>query len=209
MSCRQTADPVPRGGYEHMGAVLTDAGLQAGVSYRTVVEPRVRRLLFHWPTATTTGRFQQKVERFGLNGVLAWTHDEKLGRIRRLTDLFAHEGVETTEEARRWLLLGESELELLSLRGVGPKTVVYLRLLVGLPDIAVDRHGRAFAVRAGVVGPDDEVRRTLRRAAAACGLHTGEVDRALWQQGADLTSHDGDARVAQLRRALERRAPQL
>src|SRR5689334_4542304 len=39
--------PAPHG---HLGATLADAVLQAGLTYRTVVLPRVQQLKANWPT---------------------------------------------------------------------------------------------------------------------------------------------------------------
>lgn len=35
--------------YDHTGAVISDAGLQAGINYRWVVYPRVERVLSDYP----------------------------------------------------------------------------------------------------------------------------------------------------------------
>jgi hypothetical protein len=185
-----------------MGAVIVDAGLQAGLSYRTVVEPRVQRLLAHWPTATTTSNFRAKVRRFGLREVLQWRDRVKLERIVRLTDLLASEDVENTEDASEWLTLAQAERRLLRLHGIGPKTVAYLRLLVGLPEIAVDRHVRVFAGGVGLQAPDLELKQRLSAAASSCGLGIAEADELLWRQGAERWEDDRDVRIVRLRGAL-------
>ena len=45
-------------GYDHMGALLVDAALQAGIRYETVVWPRVTAVLEHYPEAQTTSEFR-------------------------------------------------------------------------------------------------------------------------------------------------------
>ena len=42
---------------DHIGALFTDAILQAGVNYRSVVRPRVERVLFNFPEANTVSSF--------------------------------------------------------------------------------------------------------------------------------------------------------
>jgi len=44
-----TCTPLEGEPYEHMGAVIADATLQAGVRYATVVKPRIDRLLVQHP----------------------------------------------------------------------------------------------------------------------------------------------------------------
>ncbi|MEW6068163.1 MAG: hypothetical protein AB1610_07735 [Nitrospirota bacterium] len=44
--------PVP---YNHMGATITDAMLQAGTTWDTVVKPRIKKLLNYSEAKTTTG----------------------------------------------------------------------------------------------------------------------------------------------------------
>ena len=48
--------------YEHMGALLTDAVLQAGINFNTVVRPKVKRLLDTYPESDTTSRFLKTLE---------------------------------------------------------------------------------------------------------------------------------------------------
>ena len=52
-----TDEPQTRAGYCHMGATLTDTVLQAGLNYRSVVLPRVSRILDLYPNAKTTTSF--------------------------------------------------------------------------------------------------------------------------------------------------------
>jgi hypothetical protein len=164
-----------------MGAVFADAGLQAGLSYRSVVAPRVQRLLVHWPTATTTTAFSAKAGRFGLEDVLHWRHPHKLRRIFALADFFGQQGVDTIADARAWLASDDVDQQLLALPGVGPKTASYLRVLVGLPEIAVDRHIRSFAEAAGVHGHDQDLQAWLREAASASGMSPCQADWLVWE----------------------------
>lgn len=43
--------------YNHMGATITDAVLQAGLRYETVVWPRVQRIMELFPEAATASGF--------------------------------------------------------------------------------------------------------------------------------------------------------
>lgn len=170
-----------RDGYGHMGAIICDAGLQAGLNYRNVVAPRVQRMLEHWPTATTASAFLAKAERFGLHGVLAWRDDEKPSRILSLARFLVGQRVETESDLREWLGSGRGA-ELRCLRGIGPKTVDYLMVLVGLPTVAIDRHLRTLLMWAGAEGLNYETaRKVLCVAADHLEIDPALLDQAVWQ----------------------------
>jgi hypothetical protein len=46
-------------GYDHMGALLVDATLQAGIKYETVVLSCLESVLANYPEAKTTSQFQR------------------------------------------------------------------------------------------------------------------------------------------------------
>lgn len=49
-----------------------------------------------------------------------------------------------------WLEADQNRPVLLHVRGVGPKTIDYLRILVGTQTAAVDRHSYAMLAEAGI-----------------------------------------------------------
>jgi hypothetical protein len=164
-----------------MGATIVDAGLQAGLNYRTVVEPRVRRLMHEHPEAATTTGFRELVAFHGLRDLIGWSHPEKPRRIAEITWVFANDGVETEDMLRVWLGKPGNASVLLQLRGVGPKTVDYLRILVGMPALAVDRHVRSLVGAAGLTYSHyDEIRHVAEMAADHLGVSRDGFDRAIW-----------------------------
>jgi hypothetical protein len=189
-------------GYGHMGAVLCDAGLQAAVNYRTVVAPRIHRLLSHWPCAHTTTAFQRKALRYGLGDVLRWHNHAKLDRIYAMTALFSDHGIDTCHDAQHWLTSPTAEMRLLDLHGVGVKTIDYLRILVGIPGLAVDRHIRAFAVSAGATGGDRAIKRQFAQAASHCGLALDHVDQLVWRNATSSVDSTDASHLSELRQAL-------
>jgi hypothetical protein len=196
-----------------MGALLTDAGLQAAIDYAAVVQPRVRMLLDAWPDATTTGLFLGHIEKEGLHDVLKWPHADKPARIEALARLLDSEGVQTVEQLGVWVRNPTSRSKLVSLRGVGDKTADYLANLAGHSVSAVDRHIRAFVARAGVdVHRYADVHALLAAVAEREHLHLGALDRQIWKFMSEGSS-DADSRrrkvadvdtVEELRAELER-----
>jgi hypothetical protein len=174
--------------YDHMGATITDSILQAGVNYRTVVEPRVRRVLQTYPEARTSRAFLSIIERHGACGVLNWRHPEKPRRVYELTSFFVAMNVETEESLRCWMLGADRCEELLKLKGVGPKTVDYLKRFVGISAVAVDRHVRRFIHSAGVRrAAYDEIQMVVAFAADLLKVPRCSLDHAIWLYSSEVS----------------------
>jgi hypothetical protein len=174
--------------YEHMGALLTDAGLQAGIGYKSTVVPRVRRILAQWPDATTTTTFLGRVQNEGLNDVLSWSDPEKPRRITALTELLKSRRVDNIDELASWLDEPSSRELLTSIRGIGDKTADYIANLAGRPTAAVDRHLITFVSGSGVdTASYDAVYQLLAAVATQLALDLGALDRVIWKSVEDGT----------------------
>lgn len=164
-----------------MGALLADATLQAGLNYRTVVQPRVARVLTLWPNESATSDIVRLIEAYGPSHVLNWKHEEKLHRFVHLVTHISAKFVETVSELSVWIEDTRNADDLLRIRGIGQKTVDYLRNLSGIPTVAVDRHIRAFVESAGIsCGSYDQVRVLVEDAATFLHLSPSTVDHAIW-----------------------------
>jgi len=167
--------------YNHMGAVLTDTVLQAGLNYRTVVEPRVICVIKNYPEANITSSFLSSLYRDGANKILNWHHPEKPRRLLELTEFFCETSNETEDDLQKWLIEPINCDLLLRIRGIGPKTVDYLKNLVSLSSVAVDRHIRKFVKNAGVSSTSyEEIRFTVVQAANVLNLSPSILDHAIW-----------------------------
>ena len=142
--------PAPsRAAPPHLGAVLADAILQAGVNYGTVVRIRINRIESQFPETATLRGVIALIDREAAGDFLLWRHPTKVNRFVSLAKLLDGQGIETTVELRRWLGLTRARQQLLSLHGIGPKTCDYLSCLVGIDCVAIDRHIKTFASEAG------------------------------------------------------------
>lgn len=174
--------------YGHMGATLADAGLQAGLNYRTVVAPRVNHLKATWPGAKTTSGFLYEISRGDLGNMIAWSHHDKIQRIYDMASLFAMHSVENEAELHQWLNRSGNRTVLRGIRGIGPKTVDYLWKLAGGRAIAIDRHLKRFAIWAGLsIGKYDEIEKTYRYAADILSVDCSSLDRAIWYYVSEAT----------------------
>lgn len=172
----------PRVASDHLGAVLADAVLQAGVSYRTVVRTRIDRIHSRFPEAATLPGLITILERQGTADFLLWSHPIKTQRFESLTELLATQGISTTFELKLWLNRNDTRKHLLSVRGIGPKTCDYLSCLVGIDCIAVDRHVRTFASEAGVTISDYErLKSVVSCAADLLGMTRRDFDAWIWK----------------------------
>ncbi len=177
-----TQTALERKGYSHMGATLTDTVLQAGLNYRSVVLPRVQHVLSVYPQAHTTSSFSQVLRDVGPGIVLRWSHPEKIQRLSRLVDLFLTKKLETELDVACWLSSAPAAIELLSIKGIGPKTLDYLKILVGIPSVAVDRHIRTLFRIVGLEYKDyDDFKSVIYQAAEILNIQPQILDGIIWQ----------------------------
>ena len=169
--------------YGHMGATLTDAVLQAGVKYKTVVAPRVEQLRMQYPDAVTTSEFAALLKSPGAEQLLNWKGKRKLDTLRELTNFLLAESVETEEDFRGWIILNGNVARLQQISGIKEKTSHYLGILLGLPNVAVDRYLFRFIAEAGIpTGDDYNVAQTIiREAAVALAIDESLLDHSIWR----------------------------
>lgn len=178
-----------RPAYDHMGALLADSILQAGLNYNSVVLPRISAILTRFPEECRTSALVALVERGETAVFLNWTHAEKVNRFDALVMFLNEKAVENVDDLRSSLLRSPFVDSLRDVRGVGPKTVDYIRCLVGIDSVAVDRHVRTFAKRVGVVEEDyDFLRNVFCCAADLLSVSRREFDAWVWRREASLSS---------------------
>jgi hypothetical protein len=169
--------------------VLADAVLQAGVNYRTVVKPRVERIIREFPESATLAGTMMIVESGTVSDFLMWKHPEKIARFIRLYRLLEMHRVEDAKMLRLWLEGSSCRTELLQIKGIGPKTVDYLGCLVGIDGIAVDRHVRRFAKQAGIeIKGYEQLRSVFCFAADLLGTSRRDFDAWVWVSWSQASS---------------------
>ncbi|MEI6613469.1 MAG: hypothetical protein WCL37_01100 [Chrysiogenales bacterium] len=173
---------IPNVPYNHMGATITDAILQAGLKWSTVVKPRLDRLKNEYPEAKKTSSFQRITEEVGIKILINWKDSEKPNRIMRLTELFLKEGVETEADLKAWLGYPTNIQKLERIKGIGNKTVDYLKWLSGIPTAAVDIHLFRFLELAGIYTKDYfEAKDIINRTADLRGINRTVFDHSIWK----------------------------
>jgi hypothetical protein len=173
----------PRVTCEHLGAVLADSVLQAGLNYTTVVRPRVLSILQDHPDRYTISSLASLIQEGETGAFLNWRHHEKLSRFEALVIFLQKWGVEDVRDLRLGLASDEFCDAIQTINGIGPKTVDYMACLVGIDSIAVDRHVRTFAKTVGVENDDYYfLRQSFCCAADLLSLPRREFDAWLWRR---------------------------
>jgi hypothetical protein len=174
--------------YHHMGALLTDAILQAcGVRYFTQVVPRVERVRQEYPHLGTTSEFTALLGVSDPHVVLDWGGATAITRLLALTDLLVSEGVETETDLLEFLDRPDSRAKVTAISGIAAKTYSYLRFLCGAEDaVAVDRHLWRHLADAGVRADDfDDAVQVYRAAAAILGVSPATLEYSLFSRSAE------------------------
>lgn len=166
---------------QHVGAILTDAVLQPGLNYRTVVRPRVLRVLDRFPEAATTSGLVTLIKCIGAEELLKWKHPEKPARLEELATFLQNQRLESVRELREWINVDLNCIRLMDLRGIGKKTIDYIKILLGLQTVAIDRHIKMFIRSAGVNGGNyDELRNIFMGAAVELAVDPSNLDSVIW-----------------------------
>ena len=141
---------IPPNPYNHVGALFTDIILQSGLNYSNVVRPRVARLFRIFPKANTVSSFENIINEYGIQYVINWKSEIKGNRILSLIEYCKFEGIEYENDLKVYLTKKENCTKLLSLKGIGPKTIDYTLKLLCVDTVAVDRHVFNFVLKAGL-----------------------------------------------------------
>jgi len=178
-----------RASYHHMGAIVADCVLQAGLNYSSVVLPRVSAILEGSPGLDRTSELVELIARGETSRFLNWNHPEKIRRFEALVSFLNERSVENAAILRDRLQDASFVVALREVRGVGPKTVDYMQCLVGIDSIAVDRHVRTFAKRVGVVEEDyDFLKSVFCCAADLLSVSRREFDAWVWRREASASN---------------------
>lgn len=166
---------------DHIGALFTDAILQAGVSYRSVVRPRVESILIRFPEADTVSAFSKVLNRYGVRNVLRWNNTAKIQRMEDLVSFCMFHSIETANDLTYFLISGSGEEQLKEINGIGNKTCDYMKRLLGFDTVAVDRHIREFLVDADIMINDYfEIKEVVEFAADIMAKSRRSLDYSIW-----------------------------
>jgi endonuclease III len=169
--------------YENMAALLADVSLQAGVNYQRVVWPRVRSILQQHPECRGTADVLRILKRVTTQDLLQWKGSDKVARFENILNLIVRYHIRTIEDLAIWSDGAGARATLLGIRGIGEKTVDYLRLLCGKASFPIDRHFIRFLKLAGVdvkACGYSAAQQLLMDSCADLGIEPRLTEKSLW-----------------------------
>jgi hypothetical protein len=168
--------------YGHIGATLADAVLQANSNYELTVRKRVANIRKEYSNETSLGALNQLLKKVTIQDFLQWNGTRKPETFLRLVSLLQSEGVNTEDDLREWLQRDDSGAKLRNIPSVGPKTVDYLKILVGLSEAAIDRHMLNFIDRAGLGKMNyEQAKELIHQTADLMKLDRANLDHSIWR----------------------------
>lgn len=165
----------------HIGALLTDSILQAGLNYTTVVKPRVEFILSNYPTIYTLKDFQLLIDCEGIENIINWYHPVKINRLLNLVEFLSKRNLDSGECIRIFMSDPSNRKEMQSINGIGPKTIDYMLKLLNFDVVAVDRHIYKFLDMAKI--PSDNyvrAKNTVEFAADFLNVSRASIDYSIW-----------------------------
>jgi hypothetical protein len=170
------------GNYGHIGATLADAVLQSNNNYERNVRQRIVRIRQHYADTISLKELKRLIARISVQEFLSWNGSRKPKTFSDLVNLLDQECVDTEEDLRHWLKLQASAEKLLDIPFVGRKTIDYLKILVGLPYAAMDRHLFGFLQEAGLTKSNYPLGQDIVHGAAdLLSLDRACLDHSIWR----------------------------
>jgi len=168
--------------YYNMAATLTDAVLQAGMNYKNVVYPRICNILTKYEDYKTTCDFIILFQTIPIQKIINWKNVSKQQSICELAWVLYEQKVENEDDLAHWIHNESNQERLLSIKGIGYKTVDYLKLLSGQEAIPIDRHMFRFLDMANVVVSGyKEASRVLCNVAKMLKISESALDKIIWE----------------------------
>lgn len=129
----------------------------------------------------TTCDFIILIQTISLRELIDWNNAAKLERIMQLSWFLFENKVENGDDLATWLNDNDHLLKLTRIKGIGPKTIDYLKMLSGKQAIPIDRHLFKFLELAGVIVKTYEEANALYcMAADKLNIKRYELDKKIW-----------------------------
>lgn len=167
--------------FNHIGGLYTDVVLQSGLNYKSVVLPRVNRVLNLFPEAYTVKTFIGLIEKHGPEYVINWKHPVKLNRLFQLLEFSECNNIDNCDDLRNFFYESDNRKKFLQLNGFGPKTLDYCLKILNFEIVAVDRHIFSFVGLAGVPNKDYQATKmVVEFAADFLDISRSSMDYSIW-----------------------------
>lgn len=174
----------------HIGALFTDIIIQSGVSYHSVVVPRVNHILKNYPDAFSVNKFTSVIRENGIENILKWNHSIKLKRMNDLILFCQKNRINYAKDLKEFLRSPSNRKKFLKINGIGNKTLDYLLKLLNVETVAVDRHIFSFVEKAGIESNDyHNVKLVVEYAADIMNISRRMIDYSIWSYMSNSASN--------------------
>lgn len=165
----------------HLGAILTDIILQAGLNYNSVVFPRVIFVYENYPKASDLQGLLDTLSCISLSEFLQWNHCTKLSRYNCIIEFMIQYKITDSYRLCAFLLDKNNKEKFLNLPGIGKKTLDYFFKLMGSDVVAVDRHILTFLDKANIAYKDyNSAKKIVEYTADILGVSRKDIDFSIW-----------------------------
>lgn len=170
------------GNYQHLGAIIADAVLQANRNYETQVRHRIKRIREKFPDANTLSGVKKAISENTTSHFLDWKDLDRTKRFEEIVVFFSTEDIETENDLKEWLMDEENVIKLKKIKGIGPKTIDYFKILTGIQTCAIDRRLLDFLKQAGIeVSSYNEAKEIINSAADIMNIERAYFDHSIWK----------------------------
>lgn len=168
--------------YNHAGAVVVDSVLQAGLNYKTVVYPRIISILEKYASYSDINNFLRISCILGIEKITRMNNRSKNDSIMNILWLFSKEYVNSVVDIQNWLSDNQNISRLININGIGPKTIDYMKKLVGIDSFPIDRHMVNFLKLINIeLNTYVDTQNLLMNVAKTIGMNFVSLDYSIWQ----------------------------
>ncbi|MCK4653531.1 MAG: hypothetical protein KAU01_03705 [Candidatus Cloacimonetes bacterium] len=168
--------------YNHLGATLADAILQANRNFEIHIRPRIKRIQKLYSKAYNLEGLKEVLKNTSINEFLNLRGNVRVKCFLDLINLCSVENIKTESDLHDWLCDSNNLNKLRNIKGIGPKTVDYLKILVGIETTAVDRHLLKFIENAQIkISGYDEAHRIINTTADLLNVNRSDFDHSIWK----------------------------
>ena len=165
----------------HLGAVLADIILQAGLNYKTVVLPRVLHIYKNYNSAHNLSGTIDIIEEIGIENFLNWKNNVKTNRYLSVLKFLSENSIDTPYELAVFLNQQENAQRFLSINGIGYKTIDYFQKLMHVETVADDRHFLNFLTQANLnFNNYHGAKLIVEYAADILNISRRDIDYSIW-----------------------------
>lgn len=165
----------------HLGAILADIILQSGLNYKSVVLPRVLNIFINYKQANNLNGINAVIQEIGIEKFLNWKNEIKLNRYKAILCYLEEYDIHTSYQFVEHLNEYKNTEKVLSIHGVGNKTIDYFRKLMHIETIAVDRHIVGFLNKADVNYKNYQgAKRIVEHTADILNVSRRDIDYSIW-----------------------------